>query len=185
MLILVGLLVAVVIGWVVLGPRLLPSVEPSPIDSRAPEAAAASPGRVDGQWTTTPDSPDRTTLQVRDGAYVLEGRLAYRGSGSLAATESELTFADDPACPGVKGRYSLSLGETERYGLLPQYRAQTMTLTLLDDACADGLRARALTASRWVLRASQRDGIYGVCDPPNAEAAITGHWPEPTGCSGP
>lgn len=30
--------------------------------------------------------------------------------------------------------------------------------------------------------ASGRDGFYGICDAPNEEAAITGHWPEPSGC---
>jgi hypothetical protein len=57
-----------------------------------------------------------------------------------------------------------------------------MTVELVDDPCADGRRAATLSDTRWVLRASGRDDAHGICDPPNEEAAITGHWPEPSGC---
>jgi len=55
-----------------------------------------------------------------------------------------------------------------------------MAMTLVSDACPG--RSEALGAT-WVLRASGRDGVYSICDAPNEEAAITGHWPEPSGCS--
>lgn len=180
MLILAGLLVAVVAGWIVLAPLILPGVAPA---DASPSAAAASPGPLDGRWTATPDAPDRTTLAVRDGTYAIEGLVAYRGSGQLAASAADVIVSADPACPDVDGRYVAELGETERYGLLPQFRAQTLELSVVEDPCADGARARALTEVVWVLRTSGRAGSYGVCDPPNEEAAITGHWPIPTGCT--
>ncbi|HEX7224840.1 MAG TPA: hypothetical protein VF367_04605 [Candidatus Limnocylindria bacterium] len=179
MLILVALLVAVVAGWIVLAPLILPGVAPA---DASPSAAAGSPGPLDGRWTATPDAPDRTTLAISAGTYAIEGQEAYGGSGRLAAVGSEVTVSADPACPTVSGRYAAELGETERYGLLPQFRAQTLELSVIDDPCADGARARALTEVPWVLRTSARSGSYGVCDPPNEEAAITGHWPIPTGC---
>jgi len=179
MLILVALLVAVVAGWIVLAPLILPGVAPA---DASPSAAAGSPGPLDGRWTATPNAPDRTTLAIGDGTYAIEGQEAYGGSGRLVAVGSEVTVSADPACPTVSGRYAAELGETERYGLLPQFRAQTLELSVIDDPCADGARARALTEVPWVLRTSARSGSYGVCDPPNEEAAITGHWPIPTGC---
>jgi hypothetical protein len=113
--------------------------------------------------------------------YSVEGALDFAGSGSATVFDDELVLADDPACPDGPGRYAVGLGDVDRFGLLPENRAQTMTLSLVRDTCA--ARADALTGSSWVLRASGRDGIYGICDPPNEEAAITGHWPEPSGCS--
>jgi hypothetical protein len=179
MLVLVALLVAVVVSWIVLAPLILPGVVPA---DASPSAGAASLGPLDGRWTATPDAPDRTTLAVDAGTYAIEGQEAYRGGGRLAVRGSEVILSADPACPTVSGRYAAALGETERYGLLPQFRAQTLELSVIDDPCADGARARALTGVPWVLRTSARSGSYGVCDPPNEEAAITGHWPIPTGC---
>ena len=90
-------------------------------------------------------------------------------------------LAADPACSDVAGRYAVEIGDIERFGLLPAHRAQTMTLSLISDDCPR--RSEALAGTTWVLRASGRDGVYGICDAPNEEAAITGHWPEPSGCS--
>lgn len=179
MLILAGLLAAVVAGWILLGSRILPGLPPADAD---PSATGAARGPLDGRWTATPDAPDQTTLAIDDGRYGFEGQLEFLGSGRLATDGTEVTVSDDPACPDADGRYAADLGDTDRYGLLPQYRAETLRLSLIEDPCAEGARARALTAVAWVLRTSARPGIYGVCDPPNEEAAITGHWPAPTGC---
>ena len=170
MLILAGMLVAIVLGWVLLGPLILPPA--------APEPRATG---LEGRWTRTPDDPRATTLVLSAAAYSVEGVAAFAGSGSAARDGDDLILADDPACPDLIGRYRVALGSVDRFGLLPEHRAQTMTMTPLSDACAD--RADALQDVTWVLRASRRDGIYGICDAPNEEAAITGHWPEPSGCS--
>jgi hypothetical protein len=171
MLILGGLLVLVVVGWVLLSPLILP--RPAPGDATAALA---------GRWTLSRDDPASSTLGLSAGTYRLEGALDFRGSGTAAYLDGRLTVSDDPACPGVVGRYRVTLGEVDRSGLLPQFRAQSMTLETVDDACAEGLRARTLTGETWILRTSLRPNVHGVCDPPNEEAAITGHWPEPSGC---
>jgi hypothetical protein len=168
MLILGAVIVAVVLGWVLLGPLILPREE-------------ASATGLDGRWTLTPERPRATTLVLGGTTYSVDGDLPYSGSGSVASAGERLVFAGDPSCGDSIGTYAVELGEVDRFGLLPEHRAQTMTLTLVQDACAR--RAQALASGTWTLRASGRDGVHGICDPPNEEAAITGHWPEPSGCA--
>jgi hypothetical protein len=170
MLILVGLLVAIVAGWALLGPRILPP-------TASPGASATG---LDGRWTRTPEDPRATTLAIGGASYTVEGTPGFTGGGSVGRDGDELVVADDPACPDATGRYAIALGDADRAGLLPEHRAQTLTLSLVSDDCAE--RTDALTGATWVLRLSGRDGVYGICDPPNEEAAITGHWPEPSGC---
>ena len=170
MLILAGLLVAIVAGWVLLGPRILPPA--------APDSQATA---LDGRWTRTPDDPLATTLAISGATYSVEGDLGFTGSGRASRDRDDLVLSADPACPDGAGRYAVELGDVDRFGLLPEHRAQTMAMTLVSDACPG--RSDALAGATWVLRASGRDGVYGICDAPNEEAAITGHWPEPSGCS--
>ena len=165
---LVVLLVVVVAGWIFLGPRILP----------AADRPAAGP--LDGRWTTSADEPLATTLEIRDGVFRLGGDLALTGSGTAAVSGSTLTIIGPEPC-GAPGTYAFELGDVDRPGLLPQFRAQTVALRAIDDTCA--LRRDVLAERVWLLRASLRDGIHGICDPPNEEAAVTGHWPEPSGCS--
>lgn len=175
MLILAALLVVVVLGWVLLGPRILP-----PADSDGSDPDSSGTG-LDGYWTRTPDDALATTLAVSGASYSLEGALAFTGSGRAARDGDDLLLTDGAACPDADGRYTVELGDVDRPGLLPEHRAQTMTLTPRSDACSD--RSDALAGATWVLRISGRAGVFGICDPPNEEAAITGHWPEPSGCS--
>ena len=170
LLILAGLLVAVIVGWVLLGPLILPSSGPAP----------SSTG-LDGRWTRTPDEPLGTTLALDGADYALSGELAFASAGRAAREGDDLVLRGDPACADAAGRYAVELGDVDRPGLLPEHRAQTMTLTPTADACLERVEALAGT---WTLRASGRDGVHGICDPPNEEAAITGHWPEPAGCDG-
>ena len=170
MLILAGLLVVIVLGWVLLAPRILPSADTG-------ESATG----LEGRWTRTPDDPLATTLALSGPTYTLDGALGFSGAGRATRDGDELVLTDDPACPGTTGSYSVELGDVDRFGLLPEHRAQSMTLAVVSDSCS--ARAGALVGATWVLRASGRDGVYGICDPPNEEAAITGHWPVPSGCS--
>lgn len=169
MLILGVLLVLVVFGWIALSARILPA--PIPI------------GDIDrdplGLYTRTPDAPTATTLHLQNGTYILSGSLPHTGSGTVARERGELHFSADAACGAATGRYSATLGRQDRYGLLPENTAETLDLVLIEDACAS--RAETLD-ELWVLRRSLGGGVYGICDPPNEEAAITGHWPEPSGC---
>jgi hypothetical protein len=170
MLILVGVLAVVVVGWIILSPRILPSA--------SGDATAA----LAGSWTLHPDDPGSTTLALESGSYRLDGAVEFHGGGTAAYRDGRLTLSADPACPGVVGQYAVMLGDVKRYGLLDQFRAQSMTLQAIDDSCAGGMRTDTLVASAWILRRSARADVHGVCDPPTTEAGVSGHWPEPTGC---
>jgi hypothetical protein len=170
MLILGLVLLAVVAGWILLAPRILP--------------AASSPGTTEelaGTWARDPDQPMRASLVLDDGTYELRGELDYTGRGTAVEYREELILSADPNCPVAVGRYEVSTGTHDRRGLLPQFTAQTLTLTLIEDACGRGQRAAGI-GGEWVLRTTDREGVHGVCDPPNEEAAVTGHWPAPSGC---
>ena len=168
MLILGTIIVAVVLGWILLGPLILPREE-------------ASATGLDGRWTLTPEQPLATTLVLAGNGYSIDGDVPFSGSGSAVSAGERLVFADDPSCGDTIGTYAVELGDVDRFGLLAEHRAQTLALTLVEDACAG--RAQTLTSGTWTLRASGRDDVHGICDPPNEEAAITGHWPEPSGCA--
>ena len=165
---LAALLVAVVLGWVLLGPMILPPATP------------ATPGALDGRWTVSPEAPLATTLEIRDGTFQLAGDLHLTGAGSASVVGSTL-HVDGPQPCAERGSYTFALADIDRPGLLPQFRSQTVSLQVVDDGCA--VRREVLTSQPWVLRASLRAGVHGICDPPNEEAAITGHWPEPAGCA--
>jgi hypothetical protein len=168
MAILVGLLVLVVVGWILLGALILPQTA----------------GALAGRWTRTPDAPMATTLEFDGRTWRLDGALEYTGTGTAEVDGSQLVLSADPACPDDVGRYTIEVRSIARFGLLPENTSEELSLETVDDPCADGARRAALESAAWVLRASGREGIYGICDPPNEEAAITGHWPEPSGCSG-
>lgn len=169
MLVLGALLVLIVVGWVVLAPAILPPAQPPP-----------SATGLDGRWTRTPEQPLLTSLVLSGATYSIDGELPFSGSGGAVSVGDQLVVSEDPACADAIGTYAVELGDIDRHGLLPEHRAQTVTLTRVTDAC--DARADVLEGT-WTLRASGRDGVYGICDPPNQEAAVTGHWPEPSGCS--
>ncbi len=73
--------------------------------------------------------------------------------------EVGILLANDPVCHELWGFYRWRLEEG------------SLTLTMIEDKCAIGLRAMNLTHLPWVS-----------CQPPNIEAAITEHWPKPAGC---
>ena len=169
MLILLGLLTAIVVGWMILGPHILPSaVEPVP-----------SGAGLDGEWTRTPDDPRATTLALAGPSYRLDGELGFTGAGRASREGADLLLAEDVACPNDIGRYAIDLGSIP-LDRLPEDRAQTMTMRMVSDGCA--ARAEALVGSTWVLRVSGRDGAHGICDAPSGDAATTSQLPEPSGC---
>ena len=160
---------AVVLAWIQLSPLILP-----------PDAARPSPTGLDGEWTLTPDDPLATTFVISADSYRLDGAISFNGAGHAARDGEDLLLTDDAACLDADGLYAVELGEVERFGLPSEDRAQTMALTLVSDVCES--RAEALLSTIWMLRTSGRDGVYGLCDPPDEDAALTSDWPEPSGC---
>jgi hypothetical protein len=83
----------------------------------------------------------------------------WKDMGSFVLSGDQLTLANDPVCHEVVGVYRWKLEDGK------------LILTVIEDKCAIGLRAMNLTKLPWLS-----------CQPPNREAAITDHWPKPTGC---
>ena len=169
MLILAALLVGVLLAWLQLSPIILP-----------PSEAEPSVTNLDGEWTLSPDDPLATTFIIAEDSYRVDGAISFNGAGRVTRDGEDLLLTDDAACRDADGWYAVELGEVERLGLPGEDRAQTMTLVLVSDACES--RAEALLSTTWLLRTSGREGVFGICDPPNEEAALTSHWPEPSGC---
>jgi hypothetical protein len=81
-------------------------------------------------------------------------------SGQLADSDSgQLVLANDPVCPEVIGVYRWKNEKGE------------LILSEIDDPCSIRLRAMNMKHLPWKS-----------CQPPNTEAAVTAHWPQPQGC---
>lgn len=101
-------------------------------------------------------------LRFHQGVFRIYHPLTHwKSLGSYTVTGDKLDLFNDPNCIDVVGHYSWELAE----GVLE--------LTLIDDPCAIRLRAKNFTRQPWAS-----------CQPPNQEAAITGHWPVAFGCEG-
>ena len=166
---------------------------PSPADTPAPaEIWASLFQRTPFPYMTPLPPPERTIL---DGTYVKfdprpgtpvpcrrcpdyapEGGLwkinfdkgifrifyaarPWKSMTSFTVSGDRLLLFNDANCWEVVGIYTWKL-ENGR-----------LTLQVVEDECAIRLRAMNLTEYPWLS-----------CQPPNQEAAITGHWPVPPGC---
>ncbi len=83
----------------------------------------------------------------------------WRSIGSFTVSGDRLLLFNDPHCVDTLGRYTWQLDGGRLF------------LQVVEDDCSVGLRALNLTEMPWLS-----------CQPPNAEAAITGHWQVPAGC---
>ncbi len=157
--------------------------EPYPFTSPVPDLTTTV---LDGEYTRPPtDSytgdraacrrcppypPDRgaSILRFDRGRYeIVHEEPAYRTFGHFTVDGELLTLINDPECATDVGTYRV-----ERDG------AQ-LRFDVVDDLCAFGQRTRDLTARTWTPAEIARGES---CQPPNTEAAISGHWPEPSGC---
>jgi hypothetical protein len=108
-------------------------------------------------------------LHLSRGVFrIFHAETGWRSLGSFVVTRdrvSKVEFPDrlllfnDPHCPDVVGMYTWKLEEG------------SLRLEVVDDTCSYQLRAANLTGMPWLS-----------CQPPNAEAGITDHWPKPAGC---
>jgi hypothetical protein len=99
-------------------------------------------------------------LNLSNGVFrIFHTVTGWKDMGSFILSGDQLTLANDPVCHEVIGVYRWKLEEGK------------LILTVVDDNCAIGLRAINLTKLPWLS-----------CQPPNTEAAVTGHWPKPPGC---
>lgn len=104
--------------------------------------------------------PGLWKLNLNKGTYrIYHQRTGWRSIGTYALAGNRIFFANDPCCINTIGVYSW------------KFEDSTLIFKAIDDDCAIKLRALNLMEVPW-----------HSCQPPNSEAAITGHWPKPQGC---
>jgi hypothetical protein len=99
-------------------------------------------------------------LQLDRGVFrIFHAVSGWKSIGHIAVEGDKLTLSNDPVCPDAVGVYTWKVEENR------------LVIEAIEDNCAIRLRAMNLTKQPWLS-----------CRPPNREAAVTGHWPEPAGC---
>lgn len=99
-------------------------------------------------------------LKLDKGIFrVIHPDTGWRTLGSFAVDGERVSFFNDPNCHLAVGVFGWKADEN---GLAMQ---------LLDDDCELGTRALLFTG-----------GLWRRCQPPNQEAAVSGHWKTPPGC---
>lgn len=157
--------------------------EPYPFVTPIPDLA---PTEIDGEYTRPPTDTyagDRAAcrrcppfpldrgesiLRFDRGRYeIVHQEPAYRSFGHFTLEGDRLTLLNDPECGTEQGIYHV-----ERDGAQLRFAVE-------DDPCAFGQRTRDLTDRTWTPVDIARGES---CQPPNTEAAVSGHWPVPSGC---
>jgi hypothetical protein len=112
------------------------------------------------------------TLRLDAGAYrVSHSDTGFQGIGSFSIADDKLVLFNDPNCHLLVGHYRWVLA------------GEALSLNVVEDECAFGLRARNLSAGSWIKQSDEEGQQMDRCQPPSLEAAISGHWPEPPECT--
>jgi len=99
-------------------------------------------------------------LNLNKGAYrIYHKDTGWKSIGTYVLADNRILFANDPCCIKTVGVYSW------------KFEDNSLIFKTIDDDCAIKLRALNLMEVPWKS-----------CQPPNTEAAITGHWQKPNGC---
>jgi hypothetical protein len=110
---------------------------------------------------------DASTLILDHGRFeVFHVEPRFRAFGHYTVEGDRLLLFNDAECTHQRGEYRWSLQDGR------------LQLAVVNDPCAYGRRAGDLTDQPW--RAIGETGLD--CQPPDEEAAVTGHWPVPSGC---
>ncbi len=88
--------------------------------------------------------------------------------GHFRVVGERIELFNDVECSGEMGSYRWELVEGR------------LSLSDHRDPCAFGQRWKDLTALPW--RSTGQAASRIECQPPNEEAAVTGHWSLPSGC---
>ena len=100
-------------------------------------------------------------LNLDRGMYrIFHEATGWFSVGSFTVSDDQLILFNDPTCIDTVGLYQWSLADGE------------LKLTALADTCQVERRARSFANLGWAS-----------CQPPNTEAAVTAHWPQPSGCN--
>ena len=107
------------------------------------------------------------SLYLNKGFFkVFQQNSNFEAIGSFAVANDRITFFNDPYCEEdvtMVGTYTW------------QKVGQALTLHVVNDPCAIGLRAQNLTSAGWSPK--------NPCQPPNREAAVNDHWYRPPECN--
>jgi hypothetical protein len=107
------------------------------------------------------------SLYLDKGVFkVFQQDTDFEAVGSFAVNGDRITFFNDPYC-----EENLAMVGTYTW----KKDGDALIFQVVDDPCSINLRAKNLTADKWMLK---RD----PCQPPNREAAVTDHWKKPPEC---
>jgi hypothetical protein len=95
----------------------------------------------------------------------------FQGIGSFSIADDKLVLFNDPNCHLLVGHYRWELN------------GEALSLNVVEDECAFGLRARNLQTDSWLRQTDEEGFQMNRCQPPSLEAAISGHWPAPPECT--
>jgi hypothetical protein len=99
-------------------------------------------------------------LELNKGVFrVYHPRTGWRTLGSFTVEDDRITLFNDPQCHLAVGEFHWQRNE------------EGLHFQLVADDCELGTRAGNFTAGPWAS-----------CQPPDQEAAVTGHWKTPEGC---
>ena len=99
-------------------------------------------------------------LHLSKGVFrIFHEFTGWRSIGSFVVAENQIRLFNDPTCMEVTGSYVWTLA------------AGRLTMQVIEDECAIGLRAKNLMQLPW-----------RSCQPPTTEAGVSGHWSKPLGC---
>jgi len=154
-----------------------PPLQPYPYTTPLPPS---TPTLLDGVYVRQIPVSNAPILCKRCAPYRLEGgdwllyldrgafRVSHRetgfqGVGSFTVESDRLVLFNDPNCPQDVAEYRW------------RWEDNRLSFEADEDNCGFGLRIKNLTHGSW----ERQD----PCQPPNMEAAITGHWPIPAECN--
>jgi hypothetical protein len=90
---------------------------------------------------------------------IFYAETGWRSISSFRVEGDQLSLFNDPHCVNTVGTYNWRLHEGR------------LILELVEDRCAIQMRGKNLSRQPWQS-----------CQPPDEEAATTGHWSAPPGC---
>lgn len=90
---------------------------------------------------------------------VVHAKSGWKSIASYAVSQDTLYLFNDPYCTDAVGVYTWTL------------KGRQLELRVIHDDCSMNLRSLNLIEYSWAS-----------CQPPNREAAVSGHWPVPEGC---
>ena len=90
--------------------------------------------------------------------------------GHFIVDGDQIFLFNDAECPHTQGAYTWTL------------KADALQFEVIDDDCGFDQRMKDFTAVPW-KRTDAALRQRPECEPPNVEAAISGHWNMPSECS--